>query len=239
MKVSPQSPRVVLVTGAAGGIGTALVEAFEEAGDTVISLDIDWGFDIRDSEACRSTARQIHDEHGRIDVLCNNAGVGAVGDVVDAPEDDWSRVFGVNVFGLAFLSAAVLPFMRDARSGSIVNTCSVAADVGLVERAVYTASKGAVLGLTRSMAADEARRGIRVNCVNPGTVDGPWVRRLIDESEDPAATLARLEARQPLGRLVGANEVAAAVVYLAAPSTYTTGQELILDGGITGIRLVN
>lgn len=227
------------MTGAAGGIGTALVEAFEEAGDTVIGLDIDWGFDIRDSEACRSTARQIHDEHGRIDVLCNNAGVGAVGDVVDAPEDDWGRVFGVNVFGLAFFSAAVLPFMRDARSGSIVNTCSVAADVGLVERAVYTASKGAVLGLTKSMAADEARRGIRVNCVNPGTVDGPWVRRLIDESEDPAATLARLEARQPLGRLVGADEVAAAVVYLAAPSTYTTGQELILDGGITGIRLVN
>lgn len=236
---TPETPRVVVVTGAAGGIGSALVEGFESVGDTVIGLDIDWGFDIRDAEACRATARRIYDEHGHLDVLCNNAGVGAVGDVVDAPEDDWERVFAVNVFGLAFLSGAVLPYMRDARSGAIVNTCSVAADVGLVERAVYTASKGAVLALTKSMAADEARRGIRVNCVNPGTVDGPWVRRLIDESEDPATTLARLEARQPLGRLVGADEVAAAVMYLAAPTTYTTGQELILDGGITGIRLVD
>jgi NAD(P)-dependent dehydrogenase (short-subunit alcohol dehydrogenase family) len=237
--VHTEPPRVTLVTGAAGGIGSALVEAFESNGDTVIGLDIDWGFDIRDSEACRTTAHQIHKEHGRIDVLCNNAGVGAVGDVVDAPNEDWERVFAVNVFGLAFLSGAVLPFMREAGSGAIVNTCSVAADVGLVERAVYTASKGAVLALTKSMAADEARRGIRVNCVNPGTVDGPWVRRLIDESEDPASTLSRLEARQPLGRLVGADEVAAAVVYLAASTTYTTGQELILDGGIAGIRLVD
>lgn len=237
--VRAESHRVILVTGAAGGIGSALVEAFENSGDTVIGLDIDWGFDIRDSDACRTISHQIHKEHGRIDVLCNNAGVGAVGDVVDAPKEDWERVFAVNVFGLAFLSGAVLPFMREAGSGAIVNTCSVAADVGLVERAVYTASKGAVLALTKSMAADEARRGIRVNCVNPGTVDGPWVRRLIDESEDPASTLSRLEARQPLGRLVGADEVAAAVVYLAASTTYTTGQELILDGGIAGIRLVD
>lgn len=237
--VTPAVPRVVVVTGAAGGIGTALVEAFRSNGDVVVGLDIEWDFDIRDAAACRTTAHRIHDEYGRIDVLCNNAGVGAVGDVVDAPTDDWERVFAVNVFGLAFLSAAVLPFMRDARSGAIVNMCSVAADVGLVERAVYTASKGAVLGLTRSMAADEARRGIRVNCVNPGTVDGPWVRRLVDESDDPADTLARLEARQPLGSLVGASEVAAAVMYLAEPSTYTTGQELILDGGIAGIRLVD
>lgn len=239
MKVPPESPRVVVVTGAAGGIGTALVEAFEKSGDAVIGLDIEWGIDIRDPEVCRSTARAIHEEHGRIDVLCNNAGVGAVGDVVDAADSDWERVFAVNVFGLAFLSGAVLPFMREAESGAIVSTCSVAADVGLVERAVYTASKGAVLALTKSIAADEARHGIRVNCVNPGTVDGPWVQRLIEESEDPEATRSRMEARQPLGRLVGADEVAAAVVYLAAPTTYTTGQELILDGGISGIRLVD
>lgn len=234
-----ESSRVVVVTGAAGGIGSALVEAFESNGDTVIGLDIEWGFDIRDPEACRTIARRIYEQHGRIDVLCNNAGVGAVGDVVDAPEDDWERVFMVNVFGLAYLSGAILPFMRGAGSGAIVNTCSVAADVGLVERAVYTASKGAVLALTKAMAADEARRGIRVNCVNPGTVDGPWVRRLVDESQNPASTLSRLEARQPLGRLVGADEVAAAIVYLAASTTYTTGQELILDGGMASIRLVD
>lgn len=230
--------RVVIVTGAAGGIGTHIVEAFEHEGDTVVGLDLAWGFDLRDPQACRDEARRIHAEHGRIDVLCNNAGVGAVGDVVDAPVGDWERVFAVNVFGMAHLSAAVLPFMRAAGSGAIVNTCSVVADVGLVERAVYTASKGAVLGLTKAMAADEARRGIRVNAVNPGTVDGPWVQRLIAESDDPDATRAGLEARQPLGRLVGPEEVAAAIVYLAAPTTYTSGQELVLDGGISGIRLV-
>lgn len=229
----------MVVTGAAGGIGTALVSAFDALGDVVVGLDLEWGFDLRDPAACTAEAARIQEEHGRIDVLCNNAGVGAVGDVVDATVDDWEHVFSVNVFGLAHLSAAVLPHMRAAGSGAIVNTCSVAADVGLVERAVYTASKGAVLGLTKAMAADEARRGIRVNCVNPGTVDGPWVQRLIADSDDPKATRAALEARQPLGRLVQAEEVAAAVAYLAAPTTYTSGQELILDGGITGIRLVD
>lgn len=230
--------RVVIVTGAAGGIGTAIVAAFEAEGDRVVGLDIEWGTDLRDPAAVAAEVRRIHDEYGRIDVLCNNAGVGAVGDVVDATPDDWQRVFAVNVFGIANLSAAVLPFMRAAGSGSIVNTCSVAAEVGLAQRAVYGASKGAVLGLTKAMAADEASTGIRVNCVSPGTVDGPWVRRLIAESDDPDATLAALEARQPLGRLVAPEEVAAAIVYLAAPTTFTSGQQLLLDGGITGVRIV-
>ncbi len=230
--------RVVIVTGAAGGIGTAIVAAFEAQGDRAVGLDIEWGTDLRDPAAVAAEVRTIHEEHGRIDVLCNNAGVGAVGDVVDATPQDWDRVFAVNVFGIANMSAAVLPFMRAAGSGAIVNTCSVAAEVGLVERAVYGASKGAVLGLTKAMAADEATTGIRVNCVSPGTVDGPWVRRLVAESDDPDATRAALEARQPLGRLVAPEEVAAAVVYLAAPTTFTSGQQLLIDGGITGMRIV-
>ena len=231
-------PRVVMVTGAAGGIGSVIARTFEAGGDTVVGLDLEWGFDLTDPAACQAAAQRVHDDHGRIDVLCNNAGVGAVGDVVEASPDDWQRVFAVNVFGLAHLSAAVLPLMRAVGRGAIVNTCSVVADVGLVERAVYTASKGAVLGLTKAMAADEARLGIRVNSVNPGTVDGPWVRRLIAESDDPAATRAALEARQPLGRLVQPEEVADAVVYLAAPTTFTSGQQLLLDGGITAMRIV-
>jgi 2-keto-3-deoxy-L-fuconate dehydrogenase len=230
--------RVIIVTGAAGGIGTEIVKAFESEGDVVVGLDLEWGFDLRDRSACVAEAQRIHDAHGRIDVVCNNAGVGAVGDVVDASPEDWTRVFSVNVVGLANLSAATLPFMRAAGSGAIVNTCSVAAEVGLVERAVYTASKGAVLGLTKAMAADEAAHGIRVNCVSPATVDGPWVRRLVEQSDDPASTLAGLEARQPLGRLVQPQEVADAVVYLAAPTTFTSGQQLLLDGGITGMHLV-
>ncbi len=231
--------RVVIVTGSAGGIGSSLVEAFEARGDIVVGLDIANGFDITDRGACEAAATEILATHGRIDVVCQNAGIGAVGSVVDATPEQWSAVFAVNVFGIANLSAAVIPSMRSQRSGTIVMTCSVAAEVGLVERAVYSASKGAVLALAKAMAADEAGYGIRVNCVSPGTVDGPWVRRLIDAADDPAATLAALEARQPLGRLVAPEEVAAAVVFLAAPTTFTTGAELLLDGGITGVRIVS
>jgi NAD(P)-dependent dehydrogenase (short-subunit alcohol dehydrogenase family) len=230
--------RVVIVTGTAGGIGSAIAAEFTALGDTVVGLDIVDGFDVTDPDACQAIAQRVEGDHGRIDVLCNNAGIGAVGDVTQASLDEWERVFAVNVFGIAHLSAAVIPAMRRAGRGAIVNTCSVAADVGLVERAVYSASKGAVAGLTRAMAADEAENGIRVNCVSPGTVDGPWVRRLVDASDDPLATLAALERRQPLGRLVMPDEVAKAVAFLAADTTYTTGQDLLLDGGITGVRIV-
>ena len=230
--------RVVVVTGSAGGIGGELVKAFEALGDTVVGLDIADGFDITSPDACNDAVARIIDEHGRIDVLCNNAGVGAVGDVVTATPDDWHRVFAVNVFGIAHLSAAVIPHMRATGGGAIVNTCSVVAAVGLVDRAVYGASKGAVLGLTMAMAADEAEHGIRVNCICPGTVDGPWVRRNIENSPDPAATEAAMAARQPMGRLVGPDEVAAGVVYLAAPTTYTTGIDLRLDGGTSSVRIV-
>lgn len=232
------SGRVVVVTGSAGGIGSAIAAAFEALGDTVVGLDLEDGFDVRDRSACQAAVARVLGDHGRIDVLCENAGVGAVGTVVDATPEDWERVFAVNVFGVAHLAAAAVPAMRAAGRGAVVMTCSVAAEVGLVERAVYSASKGAVLGLARAMAADEARHGIRVNCVLPGTVEGPWVRRLVDQSDDPAATRAALEARQPLGRLVQPEEVAAAVVYLADDRCFTTGAELLLDGGITGVRIV-
>lgn len=230
--------RVVVVTGSAGGIGSAIVEAFSAEGDTVVGLDLLDGFDVSNRARCQDAADRIASDHGRIDVLCNNAGVSAVGDVLVASEEDWSRVFAVNVFGTAHLSAAVLPTMRAQRSGAIVNTCSMVADVGLVERAVYSASKGAVLALTRAMAADEIDTGIRVNCVSPGTVDGPWVRRLIAAAPDPDATRHALESRQPLGRMVAPEEVAAAIVYLAAPTTFVTGMNLLLDGGVTGVRII-
>ncbi len=234
----PMADRVVVVTGSSGGIGSAIVERFVASGATTVGLDLVDGFDLTDPAACDAAAARILSEHGRIDVLCNNAGVGAVGDVVTSPVADWHRVFDVNVFGLANMSRSVLPAMRLARRGAIVNTCSVAASVGLVERAVYSASKGAVLALTRAMAADEVSYGIRVNCVSPGTVASPWVERLIADGPDPAAGLEALRRRQPLGRLVSCGEVAAAVEYLADPDTFTTGADILLDGGITGVRLV-
>lgn len=232
------SRRVVVITGAAGGIGASTVAHFQALGDVVIGLDLADGFDVTDRAACEKAASDVLAAHGRIDVLCNVAGVGAVGDVIAATDADWQRVFSVNVFGLAHMSAAVLPAMRTARSGAIVNVCSVAASVGLVERAVYSASKGAVLALTRAMAVDEVAHGIRVNCVSPGTVSSPWVERLAAATPDPDTTMGNLRRRQPLGRLVTCDEVADAIVYLAAPTTFTTGADFLLDGGITGVRIV-
>lgn len=229
----------MIVTGHAGGIGSVTAQRFRSAGDTVVGLDLADGFDITDEAACAAAAERVVSDHGAIDVLCNVAGVGAVGDVVQATTDDWQRVFAVNVFGLANMTKAVLPTMRRAGRGAIVNVCSVVASVGLVERAVYSASKGAVLALTKAMAVDEVRHGIRVNCVSPGTVSSPWVERLIEATPDPERAWEALRKRQPLGRLVSCEEVAEAIWYLAADSTFTTGSDFLLDGGITGVRLVD
>lgn len=233
------SQRVVVVTGARGGIGTAIVDAFAALGDVVVGLDLLDGFDVTDPDACVAAAARVEAEHGPTDVLCNNAGISAVGDVVTSTPDEWDRVFAVNVFGVANTSRAFLPAMRAAGRGAIVNTCSIVASVGLVERAVYGASKGAVHALTKAMAADEIDHGIRVNCVSPGTVWSPWVERLVAGTGDPGATEEALRRRQPLGRMVACEEVAAAVVYLAAPTTFTTGADFLLDGGISGVRIVS
>ena len=230
--------RIVVITGSAGGIGTAINQRFRQDQDIVVGLDLADGFDLTQPEQCDQAIQRVIAEHGRIDVLCNNAGISSVGDVVDSTLDDWQRVFAVNVFGIANMSRAVLPHMRTQGSGFIVNTCSIAATVGLVERAVYSASKGAVLSLTKAMAADEIANNIRVNCVSPGTVASPWVERLVATTPDPCQTMESLRKRQPMGRLVECEEVAEAVFYLASPSTFTTGMELLIDGGISGVRIV-
>ncbi len=231
--------RVIVVTGARGGIGTAITQLFEANGDVVAGLDLTDGFDVTDARACEHAAREIAERHGPVDVLCNNAGIAAVGDVVMSTPEDFERVFAVNVFGVANMSRAFVPPMRARGRGAIVNMCSVVATVGLAQRAVYGSSKGAVLALTRAMAVDELPYGIRVNCVSPGTVFSPWVERLTAASEDPSAALDALRRRQPLGRMVSTEEVAAAVLYLAADTTFTTGADLLLDGGISAVRVVS
>jgi NAD(P)-dependent dehydrogenase (short-subunit alcohol dehydrogenase family) len=173
-----------------------------------------------------------------VDVLVNNAGIGAQGSVEDNSDDEWLRVLDVNVLGIVRMSRAALPHLRSSPAAAIVNTGSIAATAGLPQRAAYTASKGAVLALTRAMAADHLPEGIRVNCVNPGTADTPWVERLLAAADDPDAERAALEARQPHGRLVSPKEVATAVAFLASPrSGSTTGTELAVDGGMHGLRL--
>ena len=185
-----------------------------------------------------AAVQRVIDHLGGLDILVNNAGIGAQGTVESATDEDWQRVLEVNVIGTARVSRAAWPHLRDSAIGSIVNVSSIAATAGLPQRAVYSASKGAVLALTLSMAADGVADGIRVNAVNPGTADTPWVTRLLASADDPLAERAALEARQPSGRLVSPDEVASAVVYLAAPtSSATTGTWIAVDGGMAGLRL--
>jgi NAD(P)-dependent dehydrogenase (short-subunit alcohol dehydrogenase family) len=175
---------------------------------------------------------------GGLDILVNNAGIGAQGAVDANDDDEWRRVFDVNVLGIVRVSRAALRHLRASAHAAIVNTCSVAAHTGLPNRALYSASKGAVLALTLAMAADHVGDGIRVNCVAPGTVDTPWIGRLLAAAADPDAEVAALRARQPTGRLVTAGEVAAAIAYLAGPlASATTGSVLDVDGGMRTLRL--
>ncbi len=229
---------VAVVTGSASGIGAATAALLAERGATVAGLDVTTGCDVRDTASVEAGVAAAVARHGRIDVLVNNAGIGAVGDVTANPDDEWQRVFDVNVVGMARVSRAAMPHLRRSPAAAIVNVCSIAAQVGLPQRALYSASKGAVAALTLAMAADHVHEGIRVNAVVPGTADTPWVGRLLDAADDPAGARAALVARQPMGRLVSADEVAHAIAYLASPlSASTTGTLLPVDGGVIGVRV--
>jgi NAD(P)-dependent dehydrogenase (short-subunit alcohol dehydrogenase family) len=158
--------------------------------------------------------------------------------VQDHTDEDWRHVLDVNVVGTARVSRQAWPYLTASPNAAVVNVSSIAATAGLPDRVVYSASKGAISAMTRAMAADGMPDGIRVNAVNPGTADTPWVARLLASADDPAAERAALEARQPHGRLVAAEEVAGAVAYLVSPAAgSTTGVELAVDGGMGSLRL--
>ncbi|MEV8390426.1 MULTISPECIES: SDR family NAD(P)-dependent oxidoreductase [unclassified Streptomyces] len=242
-----------LVTGGASGIGAAIATLLLARGARVAVLDRESAgapagtlaltADVTDDTAVRAAVDAAAEEFGGLHTVVSNAGIGAIGTVADNPDEEWLRVLDINVLGMVRTARHALPHLRRSaaeRPGcvSITQTCSIAATAGLPQRALYSASKGAVLSLTLAMAADHVREGIRVNCVNPGTADTPWVGRLLDQAQDPAAERAALEARQPTGRLVSADEVAAAVAYLAGPAAAAvTGTALAVDGGMQGLRL--
>jgi NAD(P)-dependent dehydrogenase (short-subunit alcohol dehydrogenase family) len=239
---------VALITGGASGIGAATAVLLQNRGARVAVLDrstdgapegvLAVPADVSDAAQVERAVATVGDELGGLDVVVNNAGMGAAGDVSQNDDAEWARVLDVNVTGIARVTRSALPYLRRSPHASVVNMCSVAAFVGLRQRALYGASKGAVLALTLAMAADHISEGIRVNAVAPGTVDTPWVGRLLDAAEDREATAAALRARQPLGRLVTADEVAHAVAALASPNAGSiTGTVLRVDGGLASLRL--
>src|SRR3954447_18744446 len=214
--------RTAVVTGAASGIGRQMAEQLLERGAAVIGVDLDpagvpdgcvtRGGDVSDPEF----VAQVRDDVGSADVLMNNAGIGSTADVLACTLEEWERLFAVNVRSVFLWTQAFLPSMLAAGRGSIVNTASVAGLVGLRDRAAYCASKGAVISLTKQVAIQYAGTGVRCNCICPGTVDSPWVGRLLDAADDPVAARSALVARQPVGRLGSPEEVARAAVYLAS-----------------------
>ena len=239
---------VAIVTGGASGIGAAVAALLAARGARVAVLDRDVtgvpdelfrvDCDVTISAQVDAAVDAVVGHFGALDIVINNAGIGAAGDVAANDDDEWHRVLDVNVVGIARVTRAALPFLRQSARAAVVNTSSVVAAVGVPNRALYAASKGAVSSLTLAMAADHVREGIRVNAVTPGTADTPWVGRLLDAAADPDAAASALRARQPMGRLVTAAEVANAITYLASPnSASTTGTLLAVDGGMDGLRL--
>lgn len=242
------SSLTAVVTGGASGIGAAIAAKLQSLGANIAVLDINpeglpagqLGFvcDVANDESVKAAIEGTVAAFGGLDIVINNAGIGAQGTIESNGDAEWARVWDINVVGMVRVSRAALPHLRKSSHAAIVNTSSIAATAGLPQRALYSATKGAVLSLTQAMAADHLREGIRVNAVNPGTADTPWVGRLLDSAEDPAAERLALNARQPHGRLVDPHEVAGAVVYLASPlSGSTTGTSIAVDGGMQALRL--
>jgi 2-keto-3-deoxy-L-fuconate dehydrogenase len=239
---------VAIVTGGASGIGAATAAMLLERGARVAVLDVTTDgvpldfvalqCDVTDASNVDSAVAAVAERLGGIDIVINNAGIGAAGDVSANPDDEWRHVLDVNVIGIARVTRAALPFLRASEHPVVVNTCSAVAFTGVPNRALYSASKGAVAALTAAMAADHVADGIRVNAVAPGTADTPWVARLLAGADEPEAMAAALRARQPIGRLVTAEEVAHAIVSLASPvAASTTGTVVRVDGGFTTLNL--
>lgn len=246
--------KVSLITGAGSGIGQAMAVLFAREGSKVAAADISveggqetvrriraeggeaefFQVDVSSAEQVRRMIDAVIARFGRIDILCNNAGIGVAATVVDTSEEDWDRVIDVDLKGVFLGCKYVIPHMLRQGGGVIVNTASVAGMVGVLNRAAYCAAKAGVIGLTKSIAVDFVTRGIRANCVCPGTVESPWIEKILAQQPDPVAERQRMIERQPMGRMGKPEEIAAAALYLASDeAAFVTGTELVIDGGLT------
>jgi 2-keto-3-deoxy-L-fuconate dehydrogenase len=244
--------KVALVTGAGSGIGAAISKLFASVGAHVYVTDRAEGsgreivhqiadeggraefaqLDIAELSQCAAVANRVLADHGRLDVLVNNAGIGNVGTMVTTEVDDLDGIYSVNVRGTFLITKAFLPAMLERRSGSIVNIASIAGLVAVKDRLAYTVTKHAVVGLTRAMALDHARDGIRVNAICPGRVATPWVEARLKEYPDPQKAYEEMCSTQPMGRMGKPEEIAAAALYLASDeAAFVTGAMLTPDGG--------
>jgi NAD(P)-dependent dehydrogenase (short-subunit alcohol dehydrogenase family) len=248
--------KVCVITGAGSGIGKSTALLFAQEGACVVVADIDGAaadgtvreikgaggsassaiVDVTDPAAARRLADAVAKDHGRIDVLFNNAGISGVGTLHETPIELWDKVMAVNVRGVFLVTKYVVPYMLEKRRGSIINMSSTIADIGLAQRASYAASKGAILALTRSMQVDYAPHGIRVNALLPGTIHTPFVEKYLRESyPDREEGLKAIRKRQLTAELGRPEDVAWAALFLASDeSTFVMGSALFVDGGVRG-----
>jgi len=189
--------------------------------------------DVGTLEGCKAIIEKTVEKFGRIDVLVNAAGIVVDGNVETADIDDWDRSMDVNVKSVFLLSRFAMPYLRETK-GSIVNVASVVAIKGVKNRAIYSATKGAMIALSQSMAAEYVSEGIRINCVSPGTVLSPSLMGRVNKTNDPEAAMRNFEARQPTGKLGTCEELAKAIVFAAAQGIgFLTGANIVVDGGMT------
>jgi NAD(P)-dependent dehydrogenase (short-subunit alcohol dehydrogenase family) len=254
MTPSPAAQRfkgtVVIVTGAGSGIGEATAMAFVQEGATVYGVDVDPAGLERSSASMpagaavsvpgqiASSVERVLEENGRVDVLVNNAGIGMAKRIAELDIGDWNRVFDTNLRSVYLFSKAVWPSFVSRKHGVIVNVASVMGQVGGVGAPAYCASKAGIIMLSRCLAKDGARDGIRVNSVCPGYVDTPIMARMLQESSDPEAARREIVAKMPLGRIGSAREIASGILFLAsADAAYISGTELTIDGAVTATQI--
>ncbi len=246
--------KVTLITGAGSGIGASIAQTFAQAGAYVYVADRDEStgretvqrinaqkghaeflfLDVTREEECQRVAQTVLASKRRLDVLVNNAGIGHVGTLLQTAGADLDRLYAVNVRGVFNVTKVFLPDMLQQKSGRIINLASIGGVVGVRDRVAYCATKFAVVGLTKSMALDHAKDGIRVNCICPGRVETPFVAARLKEYPDPEKARQEMSATQAVGRMGKPEEIAAAALYLACDeSAFVTGTEFIIDGGFS------